>query len=315
MFLKNTIENILQNIEADTEIIVTLDGVWAHPPIVQHERVNIIHVPVSIGQRAAQNLACRLSKAKYVMKMDAHCAIEKGMDRKMIEAFGLLEDNVTMIPVMRNLWAFDWKCKDCGWKRYQGPTPEKCEQCDGTNVERDMKWIAKSNPQSTAYRFDTTLHFQYWSNYKAKQFGDLVETLSLQGSCFMLTKKNYFDLNICDETWGSWGNQGTEVAIKTWLSGGRVIVNKKTYYGHMFRTQGGDFGFPYQQSGKQIARARKCSRNIFFKNKYERQIYPLSWLIEKFKPIPDWHDKSGKKVLRRIMKAGKNFNGKIGGVK
>ena len=84
MFLKNTIDDILKNIEADTEIIVTLDGEWADPPIPQNDRVNIIYVPESIGQRAAQNIACRLSKAKFVMKADAHVAFDKGFDRKMI---------------------------------------------------------------------------------------------------------------------------------------------------------------------------------------------------------------------------------------
>lgn len=86
-FLKNTIEDILKNIEADTEVIATLDGQWANSPVEQHDRVNLVYVNPAIGQRAAQNLACRLSRAKYVMKMDAHCSFDKGFDRKMIEAF------------------------------------------------------------------------------------------------------------------------------------------------------------------------------------------------------------------------------------
>src|SRR3990167_11330493 len=86
-FLKNTVEDILKNIEADTEINVVLDGKWADPPLAQHERLNVIYVHESIGQRAAQNLACRLSRAKYVMKMDAHCSVDKGFDRTMIKAF------------------------------------------------------------------------------------------------------------------------------------------------------------------------------------------------------------------------------------
>ena len=31
----------------------------------------------------------------------------------------------------------------------------------------------------------------------------------------MLTKRKYFELDICDETFGSWGSQGIEVAAKT----------------------------------------------------------------------------------------------------
>jgi hypothetical protein len=104
----------------------------------------------------------------------------------------------------------------------------------------------------------------------------------------MATRKKYWELNLCDEEFGSWGQQGTEVACKTWLSGGEVKVNKKTWYSHLFRTQGSDFGFPYPQSSRQIENARKRSRELFLNDKWPKAIHPFSWLLEKFKPIPDW---------------------------
>ena len=296
MFIARTIEDILSNIEADTEVIVVLDGAWADPPIPQHDRVNVVFVPESIGQRAATNLACKLSKAKYVMKCDAHCAFDKGFDRKMIEAFKKAGDNVTMVPVMRNLWAFDWKCFHCGWKKYQGPTPEKCEQCGKSDrLKRKMMWVGKNNPQSTSYCFDSTPHFQYFEDYKHrpqyekdKQEKGLTETMSLQGSCWMLTREKYWELNISDENFGSWGSQGIEVAVKTWASGGQVLVNHNTWYAHMFRTQGGDFSFPYPISNKDQEKAKEYARNLFFNNNWDKQIRPLSWLIEKFWPVRGW---------------------------
>src|SRR3989338_5008180 len=141
MFLKNTIEDALKNIEADTEIIAVLDGAWAEPSVPQHERVNVIYVPEAIGQRAAANLACKLSKAKYVMKVDAHCSFDKGFDRKMLEAFKETGDNITMAPTMRNLWVFDWKCMKCGKKWYQGPTQTSCRETNykGTGQPCDGK--------------------------------------------------------------------------------------------------------------------------------------------------------------------------------
>ena len=84
MFLARTIEDILNNIEGNTEIIAVMDGYWTDPPIPQHERVTVIYNPESIGQRAATNQAAKLSKAKYLMKCDAHCAFDKGFDVKMI---------------------------------------------------------------------------------------------------------------------------------------------------------------------------------------------------------------------------------------
>ena len=120
MFLKQTIDNILENIEGDTEIITVMDGYWDEAPIHQHEKVTIVHLNESIGQRAATNLAAKLSHAKYLMKVDAHCAFDKGFDVKMMEAIKG-HDDWTMVPMMRNLNAFDWVCQD-GHRRYQGPS-------------------------------------------------------------------------------------------------------------------------------------------------------------------------------------------------
>ena len=279
-FLLKTVEDIFAHAEGETEVIAVLDGEWPLDPIPDMPRLTLIYHPESIGQRAATNEAARLSDAKYLMKVDAHCSFDQGFDVKMMSA---MQDDMTMVPVMRNLHAFDWVCED-GHRRYQSPSGA-CTEC-GKPTTQDIVWIAKNNPASTSYRFDMDLHFQYFNEYKKHQKGDLVETMSLQGSCFMVTRQKYFELDLCDEAHGSWGQQGTEVACKTWLSGGRCIVNKKTWYAHMFRTQGGDFGFPYPNPG--IEKARKYSRELWLENKWDKAVHPLNWLVEKFAPVPDW---------------------------
>lgn len=296
IFINYTINDILKNSEADIEIIVVYNGAWPDPSIPQNERVNVIHYSEKIGQRAATNAGVKLARSKYIMKVDAHCSFDQGFDRKMLETFKITGDNVTLVPVMRNLWAFDWKCYHCGWKRYQGPTPLKCEQCGKTDrIRRKMLWIGKSNPQSTSYCFDSTPHFQYFEDYKHRPVYQkdraekmLTETMSLQGSCWMLTRDKYWELNVCDEAFGSWGSQGIEVAAKTWLSGGQVLVNHNTWYAHMFRTQGGDFSFSHPISNKDQAKARSYARELFFNNAWDKQIYPLSWLVERFWPVKGW---------------------------
>jgi glycosyltransferase involved in cell wall biosynthesis len=288
MFLAKTVKDILENMRGDTEVIVVCDGQWADPPIEDHPKVTIIYHSVSIGQRAATNEAARISKAKYVMKCDAHCGFDEGFDVKMME---VMQDNWTMVPIMRNLHAFDWVCLKCNDRTYQGITPIACAKCGNTKeFKRDVVWISKTNPQSTSYCFDPEPHFQYFREFKSRPEckGDLTETMSLQGSCFMMTRDKYWGLNVCDETFGSWGSQGIEVAVKSWLSGGRVIVNHRTWYSHMFRTKGGDFGFPYPISGRQTQYAKKHSRDLFFNNKWPLQKRPLSWLLEKFWPVPGW---------------------------
>lgn len=162
-----------------------------------------------------------------------------------------------------------------------------------------MVWIAKEKPQSNSFCFDSEPHFQYFNEWQGRHGGDIVESMSLQGSCFMLTKEKYWELNICDEEFGSWGSQGIEVACKFWLSGGRVLINKRTYYAHMFRTkQANGFGFPYPQSGRQIEGAKSKARELFFNNKWDKQIHPLSWLIEKFNPPEKYWSKQARQELK-----------------
>lgn len=308
-FLSETIADIIRNKRGNTEILIGLDGSPAIKPIPEHPDVRVIEEKESIGQRAMTNKLCRMSEAKYIIKTDAHCSFDEGFDIKLMAD---MQDNWTVVPVMRNLHAFDWVCEN-GHRRYQGPSGD-CKEC-GLPTVKDICWIAKPNPQSMFYRFDTTLHFQYWNELKKhKDYqGDIAETMSLQGSFFMLTREKYWDLDICEENFGSWGQQGVEVACKTWLSGGRVVVNKKTWYAHMFRTQGGDFGFPYEQSGKQIQHARNYSKELFVNNKWPKAIHTFEWLLKKFNP-PEWNINKTKGIVyytdnridERILKWGQD---------
>ncbi len=297
-FLSETVRDLLKNIRGDTEIIVVLDGEVFDKPLPKDTKVTYIEHSTSVGQRRATNEACSLSRAKYVMKVDAHCSFDEGFDVKMMNA---MQDEWTMVPIMKNLHAFDWVCDD-GHVRYQSPSGD-CREC-GKPTKKVLIWKAKSSPNSIGYCFDTEMHFQYFNEIKKRPEArhDLLETMSLQGSFFMLTRDKYWELNICDEEFGSWGAQGTEVACKTWLSGGKCIVNRKTWYAHLFRTQGGDFGFPYKQDNAQVIEARRRSQRLFLDNTWELQTKPLIWLVDRFKPVPYWHDGRDNGMLERIRK-------------
>lgn len=280
-FLTRTVEDILLHIEGKTELIVVLDGAQSKIKLPKNARLSVISNSRSIGQRAATNKAARQSTAKYLMKVDAHCAFDQGFDVKLMS---VMQDDWTMVPVMRNLHAFNWVCST-GHKRYQGPSGS-CLIC-GKETTKEVVWVAKANPESTSYSFDSEFRLQYFNENKKKQKGELVESMSLQGSCFMLTREKYWALNICDEKFGSWGQQGVEVSCKSWLSGGKVVVNKKTWYAHMFRTQGGDFSFPYPLLEQEVDRAALYSKKLFLKGGWPQAKYPLTWLVSRFNP-PGW---------------------------
>lgn len=303
MFLERTIQDILEHRKASTEVVVVLDGFDFEVTIPVDKDIHFIKHAKSVGQRAATNQAAQVADGKYLMKVDAHCAFDDGFDVKMIEH---MQPNWTMVPTMRNLHAFDWLCQKCGWRKYQGPTPEKCEQCGEVgSIIKDIKWFSKPNPQSNSYRFDFEPHFQYFPEYSKRPEGrgPLTETMSLQGSCFMISKENYFKWNVCDEDFGSWGSQGIEVACKTWFNGGKVMVNHHTYYAHMFRTQGGDFGFPYPLSGSQVEQAKKCARKLFYSN-WDGRVHSLSWLLDRFWPVPGWTEEQRSEVRKKESNMG-----------
>jgi len=333
MFISQTIEDILKNKRGKTQIIAVLDGgKWADPPINQHPDVNVIFLPKTVGQRAATNVGVKLSRAKYIAKVDAHTAYDEGWDIKMLEFFKEYGDNIIAVPVMRNLHAFDWKCQRCGSRWYQGPAPTRCMKGEANRVtenptcpetrhfKRKMVWQPRKGTWNQAYCFDSEPHFQYFNEYKMRpeylegKAKGCTESMSLQGSFFMCTREKYWELKLSDESVGSWGNQGIELACKMWLSGGRVLVNHKTWYAHLFRTQGGDFGFPYEHVNNVDATKQRVWE-YFFNGKFKQQIYPVSWLVEKFWPItPDvrkdtkhgvgWTEEALKELKQKELKNG-----------
>lgn len=284
MFLNKTVEEVLTKSKGKTECIVILDGAWPEVPLKQHEHLNVLYHPVSVGQRAAVNDGARLSQAKYIMKLDAHCTLDNGFDVKLIESAKELGRNVTQVPTQYNLHAFDWLCPN-GHRRYQSPSGP-CHTC-GKETVRDIVWKKRSSRRSYAWRFDNELHFQYWREYEKEHPEEYVEIMSCLGACWFLDREYYWELGGLDENHGSWGQMGTEIGCKNWLSGGKLICNRKTWFSHLFRTQGGDFSFPYPQDGKKQEHAKHYSRDLWRNNKWEKQIRPLSWMIEKFNP-PGW---------------------------
>ena len=292
-WLGNTIEDVLHNARAKTEIIVVLDGQWPVYPIPDHDRVTMIYHSESIGQRAATNEAAKLSRAKFIMKLDAHCSVGKGFDVKLMAD---CKPDWTVIPKMYNLHVFDWQCEKCGARTYQGVEPKRCKaRCGGKKFKKVLVWKRRKNRVTTSWRFDNNLKFEYWRAYskrpEARAQGDIVDTMSSIGACFFMHRQRFFDLGGLDERHGSWGQVGTEVACKTWLSGGRQVVNKRAWFGHLFRT-GKGFSFPYPLRGSAVNKARKHSKHLWLGNNWPGAKHDLAWLIDKFSPVPDWEKSS-----------------------
>ena len=85
-YLEQTIRNVLSNARGEIEILVMLDGWIPEPQIHTGDgRVIFHHFQESIGQRQCINAGAKLAKGKYVMKLDAHCAVDEGFDIKLAQ--------------------------------------------------------------------------------------------------------------------------------------------------------------------------------------------------------------------------------------
>lgn len=299
-FHAQTVEDVLEHSHADTEVICILDGGW--PPnrgIQDHPKVKVVKTTTAIGQRAATNLGAQMSRAKYIAKLDAHCAVDDGFDVKLMNR---MQPEYTLLPQMYRLWAFDWACNNCGWTQYQGSKPAKCGECGEDDLYKLLRWEPKWKVGATvSWRFDSEIHFQYWNDHKKRPEvkeqlkTGLVETMSCIGCFFMMERERFLHLGGMDELHGSWGQYGASLACKAWLSGGKLMTTTDTWIAHLFRTgnfsANGESTFPYPLSGAEQEKARQYSRKLWRGNLWEKQIHPLSWLVEKFAPVPGWTEK------------------------
>ena len=309
-WLARTVADVLEHSELDTEIIAVIDGEHLGERPAPHPRLRLIELAEPIGQRAATNLASKEARGRYVMKLDAHCSLDQGFDRKCLEALNGHPD-WTLVPVQRNLHVFDWVCAACGHCTYMGPTLAQCEKCGFTEPQkREMVWKPRGGTSTDFWRFDHELHFQYRGEWKGMRLedpdGQIADTMTCIGACWVMDRERYLKLDGLDESHGSWGQMGTEIACKTWLSGGRMIVHRGTWFAHMFRTRA-DFSFPYPMQWSVQERAREYSRNLWLNDAWPKQVLSLAWLVNKFKPLPGWHSPEGAQTLRHIRESERKF--------
>ena len=110
--------------------------------------------------------------------------------------------------------------------------------------------------------------------------------MSAQGSCWFMYKDYFYELELMDETnYGTFFGEFQEIALKAWLSGGRVIRNKNTWYAHWYK--GKHRGYSLKQD---VTVERNFVMNwMEMKKAWEKQTIPIAWLIDRFSPVPGWN--------------------------
>lgn len=271
-FLNKTIHDLLDKSEKSVEVIVVLDGYWPSG-IVEDKRVLYAHHGTfhnSKGMRASINRGVSVSKGTYIMKIDEHCMVDQGWDRKLIEDS---EDNYVVIPRRKRLDAEKWELTNDG--------------------RPDIDYMFIDYPYKTKGDITDGLHgAEDRERGKARQGIEIDDVMTMQGSCYFMSRKHWDTvIKEMDELhYGPFTMEAQEISNKTWLSGGRVIVNKKTWYAHYHKgTKGKGYGFSTEQY-KQFSRDKEKGRLYaieYWLNTKDYK-YNFDWLVDKFWPLPNW---------------------------
>lgn len=258
-YLEKTILSLLKSSRQPVEILAVLDGYWEKAEnIVDDKRVNYLHFTESKGMRDAINDAVALSKGEFILKTDAHCLFEPGYD---VELKSKCDEKTVVVP-----------------RRYR-LDPEKWQVIKDGRPPIDYEYLAFPDT-------DRGLYGIRWEE-KAVERKDVMvdDIISAQGSCWMMRKSHYeFMDGLNAELFGKFFLEFQEISLKTWLSGGRVVVDKNTWYAHWHKTKGRGYSIGEDERKKAVDHINDWIRGY----RWSKQTMDFSDLITKFYPMPGW---------------------------
>jgi glycosyltransferase involved in cell wall biosynthesis len=262
-FLPQTVADILAHAGGDVEVIAALDGYWPNPPLPEDKRLKIVHHGTPLGMRASINHAAAVATGDYLMKCDGHCMFAEGFDEVLAAD---IQDNQIVIPRRKRLDAENWAIQDVG------------------KPDIDLHYL--SNPMTNPDGF--SMHGAIWAHEDRKRLDILIdETPSFQGSFWMMTRAHWERLGgMSEEGYGGFTQEPQEIGMKTWLGGGQVVVNKKTWYAHLHK--GKKFGRGYHQDRREIIEGHEYSARYWMNNKWTERVHDFEWFIDKFPNMPTW---------------------------
>ena len=264
-FTSKTIEDVLKNAGVDVEVIVNIDEDWINWE-VNDSRVHYLHPPAPIGLRAGINACVALAKGKYIMKLDDHCSMGENFGKILIESH---RPDWVQVPQRFALDAENWKIEERTDNKY--PIVQ---------MYQDFPRKGKENDDGT--------HGVEWRERRDQtKDQELVESPSMQGSCWFLEKDYFHKLNLMDETgYGQFAQEAQEIGFKCWLSGGKLMINKKTWYAHLHK--GNHYGRFYKMPGGNV-KADSWSTSHWLNNEEPGMIHDFAWFVDtKFPNMPGW---------------------------
>ncbi len=269
-FLQKTIDCIFEKATGDIEIIAGLDGF--DQPVKNNPKVKIVKSEERIGMRPIIRAMAAEAQGEYLLKCDAHCQFAKGFDE---ELSGCCEDNWIVVPRQYHLndenWDRDTSRGGKSYADYWYLTPpailedhEKGAQNLGLKGRRWYKHLQDSSIDNVK----------------------IDDTMTFQGSCWLMGRDHFHFLKIQDEGFGTFGYEAAEIGTKTWQWGGRVVVNKNTWFAHLHK--GKKYHRGYFLSKGTLKRSGFYFIDMCMNNKWPNAKYTMRGFVEMFGDVPGW---------------------------
>lgn len=244
--LQRTIDDLRQKARGDIEILAVLDG---YDDAIMG--ATIIRNETRLGMRGAINRGVEASHGEYILKCDAHCMFDEGYDVKLLS---VIENNWIVVPRRYKLDTDHWVLYDDLPIDYEKLIINRPDRICGT------PW-----------------------NTRALERKDILldETMVFQGSCYVLSRMHWDWLGgLQEEGYGTFTQEPIEICLKTWLGGGKVMINKNTWYAHKHRNHGRTYRF---SSSKEIDPGNAYSRDFWLNNRWDKRVHDLEWVFDRFK--------------------------------
>ena len=245
--LQATINDIRAHAKGEIEIIAVLDGGGEEPTGADKVIVNRRHV----GLRGAVNQAVEASSGEWLMKIDAHCMFDDGFDVKLLEN---IEKDWVVTPIRYKLDVDKWQiCEDD-----QKPIIYERLVIDKPDKIGGVEWRSRK---------------------RGREHILIDENMIFQGSCWVMSREHFKRLGGLSEVgYGTFTQEPVEIALKTWLGGGKVMINKKTWYAHKHRK----YRRTYGGIGEEVEKGNKYSQDYWLNNRWTERKYDLDWLMKRF---------------------------------
>ena len=249
--LHKTVESLLTHsgLGDSLEIIPVLDGYWPETPIIDDERVRIVHLGKNRGMRRAINAGVSVSRGEFFMRLDEHCDFGDNYDLIMTSQ---MKENEICTAKRYFLDPTTWKCMDI--------EPVEHEKLVIQNVSEGVRKFAGIR----------------WRSRDEEQKDVMVsEMTAMQGSMWIAPTKWFRDVvgELQTEGYGPTYQDSVEVCMKTWQKGGRLILNKNTWFAHKHR----DFPRTHQEGSPENPSKRESSWAYSLKvweDYYRKEIVP-----------------------------------------